>query len=159
MSFDGAKLAIYAGIAIVVSVLAYKAYDAIGDAREAKVVARYEKIVADEKEKNRAKEEGWKIEKATLEAKLEGKNDATENLANTLRDQLSNTRLCLNAVRARPVPTDPIAATVSNGSPERPEPAENLGQAATRIFEECQRSTDKLITLQSWLTSTGNTSH
>lgn len=151
MIFDGAKLAMCAGAALIVGVLAYKAYDAIGDAREAKVVARYDKIVADAREANRAKEEGWKIERATLQAKLEGKNDATENLANTLRDQLANSRLCLSSLRTRPVSSGPGPATVSNGPAERPEPAENLGQSATRIFEECQRSTDKLTVLQAWI--------
>lgn len=83
MIFDGPKFAMYAGAALIVSMLAYKAYDGIGDAREATVRAEYAKSEQKAKDVQAEKDRQRRIEKeesdrayqqslADLQAQMDG---------------------------------------------------------------------------------------
>lgn len=85
------------------------------------------------------------------QTELEGQIYATELVADSLRAQLRGRRVCLDEVRSGPVPTSPSATEDSNGATSDQRPVETVGDAIVEIVAECQRSTDKLITLQDWV--------
>ena len=93
------------------------------------------------------------VQKALTDAaqqSLEVKLHETEQTANDLRTRLAGQRVCLD-FRPRAVPTVPTATSSSDAAAEDHGSAAPSGDRIIEIAEECQRTTDKLVTLQTWL--------
>lgn len=88
---------------------------------------------------------------ADKQLELQVKDNANLVLSNNL-DRLANERMrCLSdKVRRSPVPENPGTAGNSNAAAPDPRPAQTLGSAVVELVTECQRSTDKLISLQEY---------
>lgn len=109
-------------------------------------------VIARRMLENEKREAAMAIESARLTTELEGKNRENELLTASVSDLLARKRVCTSdIVRSSPVPQDPGTASERNGRTEGQDTAQNFGEAITGLVAECQRSTDKLITLQAWI--------
>jgi hypothetical protein len=132
------------------------AYDrgvAVTEAKDAKVLEQRERentqLVAE-----------LKTSAAVKQAELEGKIHANQLIADDLRAQLRARRVCSDERSGRAVPGDSGAAGKGDGATGdagSAQPVEEgsfptVGEDVVTIVESCQVSTDKLITLQSFVT-------
>lgn len=132
---------------------AYARGVAVTEAKDADVLEQRERenaqIVAD-----------LKTSAAVKQAELEGKIHANELVANDLRTQLRAHRVCSDERSGRAVSGDPGSASKSDGAagdagpaqPTEENPFTTVGDDLVTIGERCQISTDKLITLQGYVT-------
>lgn len=120
--------------------------DGVSDTQKA--AAEYiAKRVIDLEKRERALE----VHFAAEQAKLEGRLNETELIADSLRAQLRARRVCSDdTVRQEPVSTNPATATGSDGTARDQGPAQTVGDRVVEIVSEGQRCADKLITLQGW---------
>lgn len=155
MIFDGAKLAIYAGAAIVIVVLAYKAYDAIGDARETKVRAEYQKQLD---ELNAKVEEAEKLADSISEDKdrehQAEKDELNSRIAGLLSAPSPGIRLCkpatrnAEAARVSESAAQPNDSTERDGSDLRSGP--DISSAVLVFAGQCEADRQTVIAWQSW---------
>lgn len=111
-------------------------------------------IIAQRMLENEKRERELRNQAATMQAELEGKANANAIIADTLRDQLLRRRVCTDdEVRREPMPSASATAGSGDGAASDQGPAQTVGDRIVEIVEQCQRSTDKLLTLQEWVRS------
>jgi hypothetical protein len=116
-------------------------------------------IIAERERLNAQVVSDLKVSAAAKQAELEGKLHANELVADDLRTQLRAHRVCSDERSGRTVSGDPGPASESHGTagdvgPPKPveEDVVTVGDDLVTIGEACQSNTDKLISLQSYMT-------
>jgi len=132
---------------------AYARGIAVIEAKDAAILVEREKL-------NAQIVSDLKISAAQKQAELEGKLHANELIADDLRTQLRVHRVCSDERSGRAVSGDPGPASKVDGAardagpiePAQEDSTPTVGDDLVTIGEVCQSNTDKLVTLQSYVT-------
>ena len=109
-------------------------------------------VIAKRTLENEKREHELALFVAQKQVELEGKNRENELLTVDLNAVIARKRVCFSdEVRRSAVPEDPKSATGGDGRTQGQDAPQNVGEALVGIVSECQRSVDKLVTLQSWV--------
>lgn len=123
----------------------YKEGVAVTEDKQAEVIA--ERMLENEK-----RERAMARFVADKQLELQVKENANLVLSTRLDRLASESRLCFaDQVRRRPVPEATGTPGNGNAATSDPGPAQTIGSAVVELVTECQRSTDKLVTLQDFI--------
>lgn len=105
-------------------------------------------VIAKRMLENAEREQAMALETVRLQTELEGKLNATEIIADNLRNQLRTRRVCTDEIRPSALPPTPATAGERDGATQDAGPTETVGDRLIAIGHACQDQTDQLIAAQ-----------